>query len=105
MLHSQALLDIVSDNNLEQMFDFPTGKDKSQSSRKVGSESPCRVELPSADLHSLFFQIHPRWRFFINIFYLKSSHRLFTLYLIHKNVVRFVIYIVYIISYTTFLST
>ena len=42
----------------------------------VGSESPCRAELPSADLHSLFFQIHPRWRFFINILYLKSSHRL-----------------------------
>ena len=40
------------------------------------SESPCRAGLPSADLHSLFFQIHPRWRFFINIFYLKSSHRL-----------------------------
>ena len=40
---------------------------------KVGSESPCRAELPSADLHSLFFQIHPRWRFFINILYLKSS--------------------------------
>ena len=34
------------------------------------------AELPSADLHSLFFQIHPRWRFFIIIFYLKSSHRL-----------------------------
>ena len=26
----------------------------------VGSESPCRAELPSTDLHSLFFQIHPR---------------------------------------------
>ena len=26
----------------------------------VGSESPCRAELPSADPHSLFFQIHPR---------------------------------------------
>ena len=33
-------------------------------------------ELPSADLYSLFFQIHPRWRFFINNFYLKLSHRL-----------------------------
>ena len=44
--------------------------------REVGSESPCRAELPSADLHSLFFQIYPRWRFFINIFYLISSHRL-----------------------------
>ena len=32
--------------------------------------------MPSADLHSLFFQIHPRWRFFNDIFYLKSSHRL-----------------------------
>ena len=42
----------------------------------VGSESPFRAELPSADLHSLFFQIHPRWRFFINNFYLISSHRL-----------------------------
>ena len=42
----------------------------------VGSESPCGAELPSADLHSLFFQIHPRWRFFINNFYLISSHRL-----------------------------
>ena len=37
----------------------------------VGSESPCRAELPSADLHSLFFQIHPRWRFSINIFLFK----------------------------------
>ena len=27
---------------------------------QVGSESPCRAELPSADLHSLIFQIHPR---------------------------------------------
>ena len=43
---------------------------------EVRSESPCSAELPSADLHSLFFQIHPRWRFFINNFYLKSSHRL-----------------------------
>ena len=42
----------------------------------AGSESPCRAELPSADLHSLFFQIHPRWRSFTNIFYLKSSQRL-----------------------------
>ena len=42
----------------------------------VGSESPCRAELPSAYLHSLFFQIHPRRRFFINNFYLISSHRL-----------------------------
>ena len=44
----------------------------------VGSESPCRAELSSADLdlNSLFFQIHPQWRFFINNFYLKSSHRL-----------------------------
>ena len=49
---------------------------QSQSFLKVGSESPCRAELPSADLHSLFFQIHPWWRFFINIFYLKLSHRL-----------------------------
>ena len=38
-----------------------------------GSESPAE---PSADLHSLFVQIHPGWRFFIYIFYLKSSHRL-----------------------------
>ena len=44
--------------------------------RWVGSESPCRAELPSADLHCLFFQIHPWWRFFTNIFYSKSSHRL-----------------------------
>ena len=43
----------------------------------VGSESPCPGELPSADLNSLFFfQIHPRWRFFKNNFYLKSPHRL-----------------------------
>ena len=28
--------------------------------RRVGSESPCRAELPCADLHSLFVQIHPR---------------------------------------------
>ena len=28
--------------------------------KEVGSESPCRAELPSADLYSLFFQIHPR---------------------------------------------
>ena len=42
----------------------------------VGAESPCRAELLGADLHSLFVQIHPGWRFFINNFYLKSSHRL-----------------------------
>ena len=36
-----------------------------------GSESPCQAELPSADLHSLFFKIHPR-----KYFYLISSHRL-----------------------------
>ena len=46
------------------------------SSDSVGSESPCRAELSSADLHSLFFQIHPRCRFFLNNSYLISSHRL-----------------------------
>ena len=40
----------------------------------AGSESPCPAELPSADLHSLFFQYHPWWRFFMNNFYLNSSH-------------------------------
>ena len=34
----------------------------------VGSESPCRAELLS-----LFFQVHPRWRFFIIIF-IKNHH-------------------------------
>ena len=43
---------------------------------RVGSEIPFPAELPNADLHSLFLQIHPRWRFFINNFYLKSPHRL-----------------------------
>ena len=38
-----------------------------------GLKSPSQ---PSADLHSLFFQNHPRWRIFINNFYLKSSYRL-----------------------------
>ena len=37
----------------------------------VRSESPCR-----ANLHSLFFQYHPLWRFLKNKFYLKSSHSL-----------------------------
>ena len=34
------------------------------------------AELPRSDLHSLFLQYHPQRRFVINIFYLKSSHRL-----------------------------
>ena len=53
------------------------------------SESPCPAELLSADLHSLFFQIYPRRRFFINNFYLKSSHRLKsisgTIMIVNKN--------------------
>ena len=36
---------------------------------QVGSESPCPAELKSTDLYSLFFQYHPRWKFFINNFY------------------------------------
>ena len=39
---------------------------------RVESESPCRAELPTYIVY--FFQIHPRWRFFINNFYLISSH-------------------------------
>ena len=35
----------------------------------VGSESPCPAELPTYIVY--FFQIHPRWNFFINNFYLK----------------------------------
>ena len=49
---------------------------KAETNARVGSESTCRAELPSADLLSLFYQIHPRWRSFTKIFYLKSSHRL-----------------------------
>ena len=41
----------------------------SQASMRVGSESPCPAELSSADLNRLFFQNRPRWRFFINNFY------------------------------------
>ena len=37
-----------------------SGPDGLMVSTWVGSESPCRAELPSADLHGLFFQIHPR---------------------------------------------
>ena len=51
-------------------------KCKKSTQKQVGSESPCRAELPSADLHILFFQIHHLWRFFKNNYYLKSSHRL-----------------------------
>ena len=39
---------------------------------KATAEPSCRVPTYIVYL----FQIHPRWRFFINIFYLKSSHRL-----------------------------
>ena len=61
----------------------------------VGSESPCPAELPSTDLHSVFFQIHLRWRFFINIFYLKSSHRLKSIsgtiiIIVNKNIFDFI---------------
>ena len=43
------------------------------------SESGSGLKAPaelSAYLHSLFFHIHRRWRFLINYFYLKTSHRL-----------------------------
>ena len=43
---------------------------------QVGSESPCRAELPSADLHSLFFSNSSSVEIFHKYFYLKSSHRL-----------------------------
>ena len=56
-------------------FNFATRK-TNLDMHLVRSESPCGAELPSAYLHSLFFQIHPRRRFFINNFNLISSHRL-----------------------------
>ena len=42
--------------------------------KQVWSESPCPAALCQPT--SLFFLIHPRWRFSINDFYLKSSHKL-----------------------------
>ena len=39
----------------------------------VGSESPCRAELPT---QIVIFQYHHLWKFFTNKYYLKSSHRL-----------------------------
>ena len=42
----------------------------------VGSESPCRADLPSADLHSLFFSNSSSVEIFHKYFYLKSSYRL-----------------------------
>ena len=41
-----------------------------------GLKAPAEPSCRPADLHSLIFQIHHRWRFFKNNFYLKSSHRL-----------------------------
>ena len=42
------------------------------------------ADLPRAGPYSLFFQYHPRWRFFIlNNIYLKSSYRLTSL--LHHN--------------------
>ena len=50
-----------------------------------GLKAPAQHSHRAVDLHSLFFQIHSRWRSFKNNFYLKSSQTKINKWNIYNN--------------------